>query len=92
MHTLLSVPSERIFSEVSTIYERKRSRLTGEHAEQLIFLQHNLVLLSLDYLLILHFMQLFKLPLLYKISGTKFLLAFTRDNAEPEELLHLVFV
>uniref|UniRef100_A0A3P8TXB9 HAT C-terminal dimerisation domain-containing protein n=1 Tax=Amphiprion percula TaxID=161767 RepID=A0A3P8TXB9_AMPPE len=38
-----SVPSEQIFSEVSTIYERKRSRLTGEHSEQLCFLHHNLV-------------------------------------------------
>uniref|UniRef100_A0A3P8RUH3 BED-type domain-containing protein n=1 Tax=Amphiprion percula TaxID=161767 RepID=A0A3P8RUH3_AMPPE len=42
-----SVPSERIFSEVSTIYECKRSRLTGEHAEQLCFLHHNLMFLSL---------------------------------------------
>lgn len=44
-----SVPSERIFSEVSAIYESKRSRLTGEHAEQLCFLHHNLVLLNWDY-------------------------------------------
>ncbi|XP_056144388.1 zinc finger BED domain-containing protein 4-like [Lampris incognitus] len=43
-----SVPSERIFSEVSAIYESKRSRLTGEHAE-LCFLHHNLVLLNWDY-------------------------------------------
>ncbi|KAJ8367175.1 hypothetical protein AAFF_G00324540 [Aldrovandia affinis] len=41
-----SVPSERVFSEVSAIYESKRSRLTGEHAEQLCFLHHNLVLLN----------------------------------------------
>ncbi|XP_053170463.1 zinc finger BED domain-containing protein 4-like [Scomber japonicus] len=44
-----SVPSERVFSEVATIYERKRSRLTGEHAKQLCFLHHNLVLLNWDY-------------------------------------------
>ncbi|XP_056138846.1 zinc finger BED domain-containing protein 4-like [Lampris incognitus] len=44
-----SVPSERVFSEVSAIYESKRSRLTGEHAEQLCFLHHNLVLLNWDY-------------------------------------------
>ncbi|XP_030282405.1 zinc finger BED domain-containing protein 4-like [Sparus aurata] len=43
------VPSERVFSEVSAIYENKRSRLTGEHAEQLCFLHHNLVLLNWDY-------------------------------------------
>ncbi|KAJ8388277.1 hypothetical protein AAFF_G00135380 [Aldrovandia affinis] len=44
-----SVPSEHVFSEVSAIYESKRSRLTGEHAEQLCFLHHNLVLLNWDY-------------------------------------------
>ncbi|KAL3045396.1 hypothetical protein OYC64_013631 [Pagothenia borchgrevinki] len=44
-----SVPSERIFSEVSAIYEKNRSRLTGEHAEQLCFLHHNLVLLNWEY-------------------------------------------
>uniref|UniRef100_A0A672YBA6 BED-type domain-containing protein n=1 Tax=Sphaeramia orbicularis TaxID=375764 RepID=A0A672YBA6_9TELE len=44
-----SVPSERIFSEVSAIFECKRSRLTGDHAEQLCFLHHNLVLLNWDY-------------------------------------------
>ncbi|XP_051800344.1 zinc finger BED domain-containing protein 4-like [Acanthochromis polyacanthus] len=42
------VQSERLFSEVSTVYD-KRSRLTGEHAEQLCFLHHNLVLLNWDY-------------------------------------------
>lgn len=44
-----SVPSERVFSEVSAIYDKKRSKLTGEHAEQLCFLHHNLVLLDWDY-------------------------------------------
>ncbi|XP_029966352.1 zinc finger BED domain-containing protein 4-like [Salarias fasciatus] len=44
-----SVPSERVFSEVSAIYERNRSRLTGHHAEQLCFLHYNLVLLDWDY-------------------------------------------
>lgn len=28
-----SVPSERVFSEIGNIFENKRSRLTGEHAE-----------------------------------------------------------
>nr|XP_033940878.1 zinc finger BED domain-containing protein 4-like [Pseudochaenichthys georgianus] len=44
-----SVPSERVFSEVSAIYEKNRSRLTGEHAEQLCFMHHNLVLLNWEY-------------------------------------------
>ncbi len=44
-----SVPSERVFSEVSTIYDKRRSKLTGEHAEQLCFLHHNLVLRDWDY-------------------------------------------
>ena len=44
-----SVPSERVFSEVSDIYEKKRNRLTGEHAEQICFLHHNLVLLNWEY-------------------------------------------
>ena len=44
-----SVPSERVFSEVSAIYEKNRNRLTGEHAEQLCFLHHNLVLLNWEY-------------------------------------------
>ncbi len=43
------VPSERVFSEVSAIYDKRRSKLTGEHAEQLCFLHHNLVLLDWDY-------------------------------------------
>ncbi|XP_078027094.1 zinc finger BED domain-containing protein 4-like [Epinephelus lanceolatus] len=44
-----SVPSERVFSEVSAIYERNRSRLTGDHAEQLCFLHHNMVILDWAY-------------------------------------------
>ncbi|XP_049447489.1 zinc finger BED domain-containing protein 4-like [Epinephelus fuscoguttatus] len=44
-----SVPSERVFSEVSQIYEKKRYRLTGENAERLCFLQYNLQLLNWDY-------------------------------------------
>lgn len=44
-----SVPSERIFSEIGIIYEKKRSRLTGEHAEQLCFLHYNLQLLNWEY-------------------------------------------
>ncbi len=44
-----SVPSERVFSEVSAIYDKRRSKLTEEHAEQLCFLHHNLVLLDWDY-------------------------------------------
>ncbi|XP_060796685.1 zinc finger BED domain-containing protein 4-like [Neoarius graeffei] len=44
-----SVPSERVFSEVSHIYEKNRSRLTGEHAERLCFLHYKLQLLNWDY-------------------------------------------
>uniref|UniRef100_A0A8C5LYW3 BED-type domain-containing protein n=1 Tax=Leptobrachium leishanense TaxID=445787 RepID=A0A8C5LYW3_9ANUR len=44
-----SVPSERVFSEVSAIYEKNRSRLTGEHAEMLCFLHYNVVLLNWEY-------------------------------------------
>lgn len=44
-----SVPSERVFSEVSHIYDKNRSRLTGEHAERLCFLHYNLQLLNWDY-------------------------------------------
>ncbi|XP_040264744.1 LOW QUALITY PROTEIN: zinc finger BED domain-containing protein 4-like [Bufo bufo] len=44
-----SVPSERVFSEVSAIYERNRSRLTGEHAEMLCFLHYNVLLLNWKY-------------------------------------------
>ncbi|KAL7379638.1 hypothetical protein ABVT39_003041 [Epinephelus coioides] len=44
-----SVPSERVFSEVCQIYEKKRYRLTGENAERLCFLHYNLQLLNWDY-------------------------------------------
>nr|XP_002125943.3 zinc finger BED domain-containing protein 4-like [Ciona intestinalis] len=44
-----SVPSERDFSTIGNIYEDKRSRLTGEHAEQLCFLYYNLHLLEYNY-------------------------------------------
>ncbi|XP_073726190.1 zinc finger BED domain-containing protein 4-like [Misgurnus anguillicaudatus] len=44
-----SVPSERVFSEVSQIYEKKRNRLTGENAECLCFLHYNLQLLNWEY-------------------------------------------
>ncbi|KAK7122932.1 hypothetical protein R3I94_019901 [Phoxinus phoxinus] len=44
-----SVPSERVFSEIGIIYGKKRSRLTGEHAEQLCFLHYNLQLLNWEY-------------------------------------------
>ncbi len=44
-----SVPSERVFSEVGAIYEKKRSRLTGQNAEKLCFLHYNLVLLNWEY-------------------------------------------
>ncbi|CAH2329533.1 zinc finger BED domain-containing 4-like, partial [Pelobates cultripes] len=44
-----SVPSERVFSEVSAIYERNRNRLTGEHAEMLCFLHYNVLLLNWKY-------------------------------------------
>lgn len=44
-----SVPSERVFSEVSQIYEKKRKRLTGENAERLCFLHYNLQLLNWEY-------------------------------------------
>ncbi|XP_056407221.1 uncharacterized protein LOC130298312 [Hyla sarda] len=44
-----SVPSERVFSDVSAIYERNRSRLTGEHAEMLCFLHYNVLLLNWNY-------------------------------------------
>lgn len=39
-----SVPSERVFSEVGIIYDKRRSRLTGEHADKLCFLHYNLKL------------------------------------------------
>lgn len=44
-----SVPSERVFSEVSQIYEKKRNRLTGENAEHLCFLHYNLQFLNWEY-------------------------------------------
>ncbi|KAK0147774.1 Zinc finger BED domain-containing protein 4 [Merluccius polli] len=44
-----SVPSERVFSEVSQIYEKKRNRLMGENAERLCFLHYNLQLLNWEY-------------------------------------------
>ncbi len=61
-----SVPSERVFSEVSAIYDKRRSKLTGEHADQLCFLHYNLVLLDWDYYL---------LPILlaYKTSGSHYI-------------------
>ncbi len=43
-----SVPSERVFSEIGNIYN-KRSRLTGEHAEQLCSLHDNLPFLNWEY-------------------------------------------
>ncbi|XP_073689317.1 zinc finger BED domain-containing protein 4-like [Garra rufa] len=46
---LSSVPSERVFSEIGNIYDNKRSRLTGEHAEQLCFLHYNLPFLNWEY-------------------------------------------
>lgn len=44
-----SVPSERILSEIGTIYEKKRNRLSGENAEKLCFLHYNLQLINWDY-------------------------------------------
>ena len=44
-----SVPSERVFSVIGNIYDDKRSRLTGEHAEQLCFLHDNLRFLNWEY-------------------------------------------
>lgn len=44
-----SVPSERVFSEIGNIYDNKRSRLIGEHAEQLCFLHDNLPFLNWKY-------------------------------------------
>ncbi|KAL7877738.1 hypothetical protein SRHO_G00043810 [Serrasalmus rhombeus] len=44
-----SVPSEIIFSEIGTIYEKKWNRLTGENAEKLCFLHYSLLLLDWDY-------------------------------------------
>ena len=44
-----SVPSERVFSEISLIYSKNRRRLTGQHAEQLCFLHYNVLLLNWQY-------------------------------------------
>ncbi|XP_063746153.1 zinc finger BED domain-containing protein 4-like, partial [Eleginops maclovinus] len=44
-----SVPSERVFSEIGNIYDKKRSNLKGEHAEQLCFLHDNLRFLNWQY-------------------------------------------
>ncbi|XP_031673379.1 uncharacterized protein LOC116364351 isoform X2 [Oncorhynchus kisutch] len=44
-----SVPSEKVFSEVGNIYDKWRSRLTGDQADKLCFLHHNLKLLNWDY-------------------------------------------
>ncbi|XP_071032078.1 uncharacterized protein [Oncorhynchus clarkii lewisi] len=44
-----SVPSERVFSEVGNIYDKWRSRLTGDQADKLCFLHYNLKLLNWDY-------------------------------------------
>ena len=37
--TATSVPSERLFSIVSSIYDDQRSRITAEHAESLLLLK-----------------------------------------------------
>lgn len=44
-----TVPSERVFSEVGIIYDSRRSRLTGHHAQQLCFLHYNLKSLKFEY-------------------------------------------
>lgn len=44
-----SITSKRIFSEIETIYEKKRNRLSGENAEKLCFLHYNLQLINWDY-------------------------------------------
>ena len=38
-----SVYSERLFSEMGQVYERKRSRLTPKNAEGLLMLHHNML-------------------------------------------------
>lgn len=44
-----SVYSERSFSEIGNIYEEKRSRLTSQNAEKLLFIHHNLKKIHFDY-------------------------------------------
>lgn len=44
-----SVYSERSFSEMGNIYEEKRSRLTPQNAEKLLFIHHNLKKINIDY-------------------------------------------
>ena len=39
--TATSVPSERLFSTASNIYDDRRSRITAEHAESLLFIKSN---------------------------------------------------
>lgn len=44
-----SVYSERSFSEIGNVYEEKRSRLTPQNAEKLLFIHHNLAKINFDY-------------------------------------------
>lgn len=44
-----TVPSERVFSEVGILYDKRRSRLSGENADKLCFLHYNIRLLNWDY-------------------------------------------
>lgn len=44
-----SVPSERLFSSAGLIYDEKRSRLSAETAERLMFLKHNLPIIKFEY-------------------------------------------
>ena len=39
--TATSVPSERLFPTVGSIYDDRRSRITVEHAESLFFIKSN---------------------------------------------------
>ena len=39
--TATSVPSERLFSTAGTICDDRRSRITAEHAESLLFIKSN---------------------------------------------------
>lgn len=43
---LSSLSSERVFSEVEALYDKNRSHLTGEHAEMLCLLHHNMVFIA----------------------------------------------